>query len=232
MGVAVAVVLVAAGCGSGGTGGGTTTTAATVATTGAPSTTAAPTTVGPGSGSTAGAADLAGRLLTAGDLPAGWQAGPAVNEQDLGDAGQIACPEVSLDPAVARRLRPVTGAQFEPADRSSRHLIEFVTTGEPAALDTDLKVYVAAMGSCPAGGPVTVEPLTLPALGQQQAGFRTKATVAPGTVWYVRSGIVRVGPVAVSVNLTEILAAADQPPTVTDDAFVAIVARAVARLGT
>lgn len=175
-------------------------------------------------------------LLGTGDVFTGWQLGPPVNDADLHDSVQVPCADAPLDPAVAARLRAVTGVQFEPAGGTGALLIEFARIGEPEQLAADLDAMLAATEACGPtvtedGGSVTIEDLALPALGDQRWGtvMRGGATPASEVVWWNRSAHVRVGPVAVTVSLLEVVPV-DGTPTITDDEFVGVVETAVQRI--
>lgn len=177
------------------------------------------------------------RLLGLGDVGSGWQMGPGVNDADFRDSTQLPCDDMALNPIIAARLTPVTGIQFEPTDGSSKHLIEFLITGDEPRLAADLQAYLEAMGACEAATPattgagtLTVTTLTLAPLGDQRGAFVLTADVSPDATWHVRTATVRVGPVATRVALTEILPTADAPPAVSDADFVQLVEAAVARL--
>jgi hypothetical protein len=176
-------------------------------------------------------------LLDVGDVGAGWQVGPDVNDADFSDATKIPCSDVAINPTIAARLTPVAGVQFEPTDRSYKHLIEFAVVGEPARLDADLQAFFGAMESCTTvastdQGPFTVEELALPRLGDQRAAFVLTGTESPDTLatWYVRDAAVRVGPVAIEIGLTEILSTPDEAPSISDTEFLRLVETAVAKL--
>ena len=176
-------------------------------------------------------------LLDADDVGAAWQLGPAVTDADLIDAVQIPCPDMGINPTIADRLTPVTGIQFEPVDRSSKHLIEFAVTGDPARLAADLQVMSDAMEACSATTPtttatgsLTVEPLTVPELGDQRAGYVLVGVESSDATWYVRSADVRVGAIAIHVGLTEILQTPDDEPSISDAEFVQLVQTAAAKL--
>lgn len=178
-----------------------------------------------------------GPLLTTLDVGREWQVGPEVNDADFGDSTRLPCDDVALNPTIARRLTPVAGIQFEPVDRSSKHLIEFLLTGEAPRLDADLQAWTDAMESCatttPAttsAGTLTVEAFTLPPLGDQRTGFVLTADLSPGVTWHVRTAAVRVGSMASRVALTEILSTPDSPVTVSDADFVDLVETAAAKL--
>jgi hypothetical protein len=184
-------------------------------------------------------AELQAKLLDVGGVGAGWQLGHAVNDADLSDATQIPCEGVTLDPAVTQRLTPVTGIQFEPTDRSYKHLIEFALTGDPKQLESDLQTYFATLEKCstvttttPAAPALTINKLTVPKLGDQRAAYVITGKESPGsdTTWYGRSAAVRVGSIAIELGLTEILSATQDKPQISDDAFVKILQTAVAKL--
>lgn len=212
----LSMALVACGSGTSSKTGAPTTTAAPT-TTGAPTTTAAPTTTVPT------AAQLQARLLGAGDVGAGWQVGGSINPEDLSSIGHAnPCGNDKIDPAVAKRLTAVTGVQFEPTDHSYKHFIELVLTGDPAQLGSDLHALMAALDSCPA-----VKDLSIPKLGDQQAAYVITDAESANAVWHVRNAVVRVGPVAVAVGMTEILPSAQARPQISDDTFVKVLRTAV-----
>jgi hypothetical protein len=183
---------------------------------------------------TLAAADLQGRMLRVADVGAGWKLGSPLNEADYADAGNPPCEDMALNPTILARLVPIAGAQFEPVDGSSRHLIEFGLTGDPDRLAADLAIVDEGYGECAtAGSDVEVRELRLPAVGDQRFGYVMTASqpVDGGTAtWYVRMGTVRRGSVAVQVALTEILASKDAKPALTDDAFFSLVRAAATRL--
>lgn len=177
-------------------------------------------------------------LLDASDVGSAWQLGPPITEADLTDATQIPCPDTAINPTIADRLTPITGVQFEPVDRSSRHLIEFAVVGQPDQLDADLQVLFDAMDACAAATPTTsgtgslrVERLTIPELGDQRAAYTLIGVETPDTpTWYVRDAEVRVGSIAVEVGLTEILPTPDDEPSISDAEFVRLIQTAVTNL--
>jgi hypothetical protein len=179
-------------------------------------------------------AALQERMLTTGDVGATWKLGPELNEADYGDAGNLPCEDMAMNPTIRDRLRPVAGVQFEPVDGSSKHLIEFAMTGEPDRLATDLSLFDEGFDEC-AREPdteVEVRDLSLPKLGDQRFGYLMTADqpVDGGTAtWYVRMATVRRGAVAVHVGLTEILDPGAQP-SITDAAFVDVVRKAAEAL--
>lgn len=182
---------------------------------------------------TASAAGLQARLLTTPDVGARWKAGPAVTDADFGDAIQIPCEDMAINPTIAARLRPIAGVQFEPVDGSSAQLIEFALTGEPARLTADLTAYLEAFAACAAApdtGPVAADPLALPTLGDQRGALTARATVTAGTTWSVRIAVVRTGATAIQIGLTEILSADRPTPQYDDAAFVALVRKATERV--
>ena len=177
-------------------------------------------------------------LLDASDVGPGWRVGPDVNDADLADAGRIPCPDVALNPTIAKRLTPATGVQFEPADRAYRHLIEFAVSGEPDQLAADLRAYVGAMESCSTVSPtppgeLRIETRTIAQLGDQRAAFvlvGRESSGAPET-WYVRNAVVRVGAVAMELGLAEVLSTPEQAPHISDTEFDELLGRAVSKLG-
>jgi putative hemolysin len=176
-------------------------------------------------------------LLETSDVGSDWQLGPPITEADLTDATQLPCPDTAISPTIADRLTPITGVQFEPVDHSSKHLIEFAVTGRPEQLGADLQVLFDAMDTCAATTPttigtgsLTVEPLTIPELGDQRAGYVLIGVESADATWYVRDAEVRVGSIAIEVSLTEILQTIDVEPSVSDAEFVQLVQTAVAKL--
>jgi hypothetical protein len=182
-------------------------------------------------------AELDSMLLDADDVGADWRVGPAVIDADFTDSTQIPCPDTAINPTIAARLTPVTGIQFEPTDRSPKHLIEFVLSGQPDRLDADLQVMFDAMDACAATTPtttetgsMTIEPLAIPELGDQRAAYTLIGVESPDTTWYVRDASVRVGSIAIEVALTEILQPPDDEPSISDAEFVQLLETAVAKL--
>jgi hypothetical protein len=190
---------------------------------------------------TLSSAQLDKMLLDVGDVGAGWQVGPPLNPQDLSDFGQIPCPDSAVNPTITERLTPATGVQFEPTDHSRKHMIEFLVTGNAQRLDRDLQALSGAMEACSmatsttagTAGTVKVEKLTLPELGDQRDAYVIAVTGSPDSqaTWYVRSAVVRVGSVATSLGLTEILPTPQDQPHISDKEFVKILETAVAKLG-
>lgn len=176
-------------------------------------------------------------LLDVGDVGVAWQLGPAITDADLTDATQIPCPDSAMNPTIADRLTPITGVQFEPVDRSSTHLIQFAVTGVPGRLAADLQALFDSMDACAATTPtsigtgsLTVEPLTIPDLGDQRGAYVLIGVESPEATWYVRDAEVRVGSIAIEVDLTEILRTPDDEPSISDAEFVQLVQTAVANL--
>jgi hypothetical protein len=187
--------------------------------------------------STLTAEQLQTRLLTVTDAGAGWQQAGPVGEADFDDAGQIPCENMALNPTIRDRLRPVTGVQFEPADTSSKHLIEFAVSEDPDRLRADLDARFGAMDACvkaPAGtgsGAVQLTTFDVPKVGDQRAGYRMVATVAPDNVWLVRTATVRVGARAITLGLTEIVPTPTATPTIGDADFRRLVETAAKKVG-
>ncbi|HET6965918.1 MAG TPA: hypothetical protein VFH58_14180 [Acidimicrobiales bacterium] len=212
---ALALSLALVGCGS-----------STSSKTGAPSTTATSSTTAAPSTTVPTAAQLQARLLGAGDVGAGWQAGENITPEDLSSIAHAnPCGDDKIDPAVAKRLTAVTGMQFEPADRSYEHFIELVVTGDPTQLDSDLHALMADLESCPA-----VKDLSIPKLGDQQAAYVMTAEESANAVWHVRNAVVRIGPVAVVVGMTEVLPSAQATPQISDETFTKVLRTAVTKV--
>jgi hypothetical protein len=216
-------------CGDDGTSGNTTNPTSSVPATTTTSSTTTSTTMS--------TAQLDSMLLNVGDVGAGWQVGPEVTAADFSDSTQLPCNDMALNPTIIERLTPVTGIQFEPTDRSYKHLIEFLVTGDPQRLALDLQFYFEAMEACAAttpttigAGTLTVEPFTIPMLGDQRAAYILTGVDSPDATWYVRSAEVRVGSIVTEVALTEILPTPEDEPTVTDAEFVQLLENAVAKL--
>lgn len=178
---------------------------------------------------------LGAMLLDASDVGAGWQVGSDVNEADFADAARSPC-GAAMDPSLTQRLTPVAGVQFEPTDRSYKHLIEFAVTGDPTQLDSDLQAFWNAVESCPTStsqaGTLTVETFAIPALGDQRIAFTLTGRESTDTTatWHGRSAAVRVGPTAIELGLTEILSAPQETPSISDAEFVKLLQAAVAKL--
>jgi len=182
-------------------------------------------------------AELDTMLLAVDELPAGWESGEPINQFDLQDSIQSPCEGVVLDPTIVERLRAVTGIQFQPSDGSSQHLIEFLATGAPARLTADLDTYFEGFAPCPtvdsatAVSSVNIEALAIPDVGDQRAAFVLDARETPDSpIWHVRTATVRVGGVAMTLGLTEILSTPDQALAVSDSEFVELIETAAAKL--
>jgi len=178
-------------------------------------------------------------LLTVDDVFDGWKLGSPINEADLDDSVQVPCANTAINPTIAQRLKAVTGVQFEPVDGSYNHLIEFATVGDPARLAADLDALFGALDSCGpeftgggGEGSGTLKELALPELGDQRKGYVITGKDAPETdvVWYVRTAYVRVGTVAITVSLAEVLPVENQTPTISDEEFVRVVQTAVGKM--
>lgn len=174
-------------------------------------------------------------LLTAADVGSGWQLSNEINDMDLAAFAQIPCENVALNPTTVTRLTASIGVQFEPVDHSYRHIMELVAVGVPTQLAADLQALRDATATCPTAEPtattVSVQPFDLPALGDQRFAQLLRGYEGD-SLWYVRGAYVRVGGVAVSVGLTEIVAGVGATPTITDATFVQLVTTAVAKLST
>lgn len=182
------------------------------------------------------AATLQTRMLTVGDVGATWKAGEEVTDLDFGDAAQLPCADTAMNPTIAARLKPVAGVQFEPADGSYEHLIEFATTGEAARLSADLKIfaegYEACDGQAVEGAAVTIDKISVGKLGDERYAYVAVAKLSSDepTVWYGRTVFVRTGTVLVHLGFTEILDSADAKPRLSDADVAKIAEKAVTRV--
>lgn len=179
-------------------------------------------------------------LLTVDDLGTGWVTGEPINAADLTDSVQVPCPDQGINPTIAARLRAQSAVQFDGAGASYSHLIEFIVSGEPTQLAADLDVWFEGFDACmtsttSAGSDPTllsIEQLALPTLGDQRGGYVLdgRESSSDTVVWHGHTAIVRVGGVAITVGLIEILDSASAQPTIDDAAFVTMVEAAVANL--
>lgn len=182
------------------------------------------------------ASDLETMLLDVADVGPGWELGNAVNDQDFADVVQLPCPDTGVNPTILERLTGESGIQFSPTDRSYRHIIETLVTGEPQRLTTDLEVLFDAVQPCPPSesSPGTPTPtyaqLDLPLLGDQRLAAVFIGAESKQATWHVRTAWVRVGSVAMTLRLTEILATPDDTPQVADAEFVQLAETAAAKL--
>ena len=186
---------------------------------------------------------LRAKMLDGSDVGAFWKVGNPVNPMDLSGFAQIPCPNITVDPAVAKRLTGDTGVQFEPTDGSYKHMIEMALTGEPGQLDSDLQQFIDAMNACAASlasasttsGTQTLSgtKLPIPALGDQRGAWVGYATESPGSQarWYIRNAVVRVGSTAIGLGLTEILFTPKDTPKFSNAEFVQILETAVNKIG-
>jgi hypothetical protein len=213
----IAVGLALAACGGGGSSGGS----------------------GDGGGNGRAApssAQLHARLLTADDVGTQWKAGEPINSEDLAAFAQTPCAAATINPAVVKRLTAVVGAQFEPVDRSYRHLIELVVTGDATQLHKDLQSVFSAIESCDAAGSagvrVTVTQLSIPELGDQRAAYAVTQNPPDGSpaAMSLRTAYVRLGTVAVVVGLVDFRASKDGVSLVSDDNFRALLTKATTKL--
>lgn len=184
--------------------------------------------------------DLQTVLLTLDDLGDDWVAGEPTNPADLADSVQVPCPDQAINPTIAARLTATAAVQFDATGGAYRHLIEFVVAGEPTQLAADLGVWFEAFDQCAtsttsAGSDprlLSIEQLALPELGDQRIAYVIdgRESSTDTVVWHGHTAIVRVGGVAISVGVIEVLDSADAEPVLDDAAFVDLVEVAVAKL--
>lgn len=197
----------------------------------APTEPTTPTSTAPSSGE-----DLESLLLVADDLGAGWELGQPVNEFDFTDSTQIPCDTMAINPVIAARLTPTTGVQFTPADDSTQFVAEFAVAGQADRLEADLYFFAEGMDACAASTAsadqtgLRVERFSLPAVGDQSMAFTMIGGEPSGPTWHLRSARVRVGTIAITLNVTEIGADDPTQPTMSDAEFVELLETAVAKL--
>lgn len=174
-------------------------------------------------------------LLTLGDVGTSWKVGPQVTDETFADATQIPCTGMSLDAAVAARLRPTLGVQFEPVNKTYLFLSELVTIGNAEGLSSDLNTYVAAEKVCaetPNNGLLEFKEIAFPSLGDQSSAWLLSAydNGSSSAIWHIRAAVVRVGGTIVNVNLTEALETPTQDLTIPDSEFRRLVTVAVSKV--
>lgn len=183
------------------------------------------------------AADAKLRLIDVATVGSSWQVGSPINELDLAAFNQVPCDDLALDATTSSRLTGITGIQFEPINSSGRHLIEMVVSADPKQLTTDIGALIGAFDACAArktvavdGGSFSIAKLSIGALGDQRGGYTFSGTPSPdGPVWYGRAAIVRIGSVALTLGLTEILENEQAKPTIGDADFIRIAKTATER---
>lgn len=206
---------------------------------GATSETAAPPPTTTTTTTTVSTAQLDAMLLDVSDVGAHWKADHEVTQEDLAAFTQLPCENSAINPTIAERLTADTGIQFEPTDGSYKHMIELLVTGDPGQLSHDLEILYGAYQACSATvattsdtGALTVDELTLPELGDQRFAYVLSDLESPDSemTWHVRLAMVRVGPIAVGLGLTEILPTPGTEPQISDEEFVQLLETAVAKV--
>jgi hypothetical protein len=76
----------------------------------------------------------------------------------------------------------------------------------------------------------TYQELTIAKLGDQRMAAIFIGVESPQATWFIRSAMVRVGSVAMTLGLTEILTTPQDTPKISDAEFVHLVETAVAKL--
>lgn len=85
-------------------------------------------------------------------------------------------------------------------------------------------------GSTPGALMPTYQELTIAKLGDQRMAAIFIGVESPQATWFIRSAMVRVGSVAMTLGLTEILTTPQDTPKISDAEFVHLVETAVAKL--
>ncbi len=198
-----------------------------------PSTTSTP--------ATAGEDELSALLLDAADFGPAWVPETDVGVADFTSLGELPCPDTAINPTIVARLMPTEAAIFTNPDAAIiEGAQELLLTGDPARLAADLDILFEGAQMCLGaewvdddGERVLYEPFDVPAVGDQRLAGRLTVTEPDGaTTWRGWSAIVRVGTVAMMLNVFEILPTPDAVPTISDEAFVTLLQTAVDRLGT
>jgi hypothetical protein len=191
-----------------------------------------------GPSSSVPAADLAGLLLTAEDVPGDWQVVTEASAADFGSVADLPCEETAVNPTIDERLTAEAGVILEPADGSLQGIRQVLVEGEADQLTADLDAVFGALGSCigsestaPDGERLTSEVFPVPDLGDQRTAISTIVGEPPDfeTTWRVHTLFVRVDDVAMQLAQFEIVRGGDEP-TVTDDEVLALFETAVERL--
>jgi hypothetical protein len=202
----------------------------------ATSTTAAPTT-------TVSLADLRERLLTAGEVGAGWKPETEITAADLGGIGELPCsgvPDLAINPTIAARLVAATGIIMSPTDGTPRGIKEILVTGEPDRLSRDLDAVIGATtDNCIGKDLVTkdhekvrMEVVALDGIGDQRSAVTVTVGEPPDyqSTWRGYQAVVRVGPVAMMISTFQVMGTPDAKPVMDEAGFVALVKQAVAKL--
>lgn len=182
------------------------------------------------------------RLLTEEDLPSGWSDGEDINEFDLAFNAEI-CPGTVMNATIAERLNGQVGAQFEPADGAPRHLMQQLRRGDDERqLANDLDAFHSTVQACIdatgtsapstlAAGDVAINEFALPAMGDQSFAFVGAALEgSAGPTWYIRTAIVRVGDIVMSIGEMEVLDHLGADLDMSDAEFIDLVTTAVDKL--
>lgn len=176
-------------------------------------------------------------MLAASDLPSDWTITYSQPGDDFGSFGDSSCPGHAVDAAIVERVRPTVSATFGSADGSL--LIEQAALqADPAQLEADLAAVMEVDSACfgldsieGEGGKTVFDRLTMPALADQQESATWRFLADPDGMATAMGhiAIVRVGPIAMEISQSESLSSPGASPTYTDEEFVALVQKAVAR---
>jgi len=222
---------------------GTTTTSAPAPTTStgqAPATTAAESasTVA-GSPTSAATTDaLRSLLLAASDLPTDWTITYSQPGDEFGSFGDSSCPGHAVEPAIVDRVRPTVSASFGTAD-DVLAFEQAAFQSDPVQMEADLAAVFAVDAACfgmesmeGEGGKTVFERLVMPELADQQESatwrFLAEPDYAATAVGHI--AIVRVGSIAMEISQSEVLRDPGASPTYTEEEFIALVQKAVAKV--
>lgn len=206
------------------------------------------------------AQELASSLITADDYEGEWKlnvpadapeaaSGVVPDELQTSLPGLELCDAASAESRAAveslrwkafRQLDLTSADPIEPPDDRSGHLIfvqEFLTSAEPAQIETTFKLLrdgmQACLGDLPAGeeGPGTAEAMAVPEVGDDRYGVLTLLEEAGGWAqWRLHHALVRRGPVLVLLGVVEIRAGEGVEPLYSIDDVATMVQTAVAKL--
>lgn len=207
------------------------------------------------------AAELASVLVTEDDYDGEWtvnvpQDAEAAISGVVPEAQQAMLPKIELCDQASEESRSAAAAlrwqAFRQLDQSEQdpidmatgdrvgHLIfvqEFLLSGDPSEVETTFNALRdglrACQGAIPAGeeGPGTVEPMTIPEVGDDRYGDLTTLAEAGGNAyWLLHNSLVRQGPVLMDLQVVDIVMGEGVQPAFTTEDIDTFLTTAVANL--